>query len=156
MRGVSKAEFASKSDLNRGLLALILHQETFTYEFDQHQKPPTPEGGHIAGKFFSKSRTLIVYGSVRGVTGNAPLSRAGVLVHEIGHAVASLFPDFARSFSERHGRDSPTKRGEAYAVNFENRYRASVDLPILWGYVDASKTVHNAVNESLFPEGFKP
>ena len=55
--------------------------------------------------------------------GGIDMSATEAFVHESGHAVTLLFPDFAADIARRAWRGKPELMAEGYATNFESQWR---------------------------------
>ena len=75
------------------------------------------------------------------------------LVHETAHAVSTFFPEFAKKTGQRLI-DTPLNwpySDEVYAVNFENKYRATIGAELRSRYGGRAFFSFDQ-NPTLFPE----
>jgi len=60
--------------------------------------------------------------------GGIDMTATEAFVHEVGHAVTKLFPDFAATISRRAWNGSADFVAEGYATNFESQWRVGMGL----------------------------
>jgi RHS repeat-associated protein len=126
----SASAFSALGDLQRGLAGLIGSKSTFSL-ITGDGASKTVGGGETAflpgGGADIKIDTARSTFNMGDVTGSA----VEVLVHEIGHAVGSLFPAYRDQVDATLSNNILTRdTREGYAVEFENRYRLTRGLEV--------------------------
>jgi len=83
------------------------------------------------------------------VTGTARIT----LVHETGHALGQIFPEYFQKLNTIFSGDDRVLwlRAEGYAINFENRYRGSIGVDIRTSYDPARLDPKLDFDVDLFP-----
>ena len=154
LRGISARAFGERfGEFAQGLGTLIGSQDTFSLVTDSGRASSTGGGLFDPGRK-GGGTILIETGMFPRQTGDVTGTARTALVHETGHAMRSVFPDFfGRANAQLVGRSFVLAlKGEGYAVNFENRYRRDRGLGIRYTYDPNYPDVLVDFNVSLFPE----
>lgn len=165
--GISGAGFAAKFGLmGRAMNYLVSNRAaTFAMTVGRNEMTEThnggyadvyrgPVGGGPGGAFGIDAGYFPATKGFFGIT----QTETGALVHEIGHAVASVIPGFAAQLQDRKGRNAGMRVGgtyEGYATAFENAWRYEVlgatYKDIRNGYYTAYDIYSDTYASEMFP-----
>ncbi|MFN7940737.1 MAG: RHS repeat-associated core domain-containing protein [Thermoanaerobaculia bacterium] len=138
LTGISASDFGKLGTFQKGLGKLIGDKSTFTLFTGSSPEAKAGGGGQTVGIAGGGANIYVdpaAFASGKTMTGDVLGTAVTTLVHETGHALATLYPGLASQLTRELSR-SPfvTDHGEAYPVTFENRYRHEAGLEIRASY----------------------
>ncbi len=149
-KGVTGAQFAATGDFQKGLLKLIGDKSTFSLVTGTG-RGAEQGGGEFVADEGGGGTIYLELGMFPKMTGDVMGTVQTALVHETAHALGTLFPEFYRRMNAALGRNFKTMLTEAYAVNFENRYRRAIGADIRGSYGGDYSDVVLDFDVDLFP-----
>jgi hypothetical protein len=143
-------------DFQRALAKLMVAAGTFSLVTDSGKAASNGGGmfepdGHGGGTIYLETSML------NNRTGDVMGTPETAFAHETGHSLKELSPAFFEATNSRfvgslaQGYFVLAIRGEGYAVNFEDRYRQSRNLPIRHLYSDTQPPIRVDFDIPLFP-----